>query len=118
MPSASEALVCPLDHLRPGARLVRPARGFDDRAGAEFLTLVNVQCALSMDLLILDLTELTAFGSEALRIVVRLAMDLGRVDIGLCLVATGDLVATALDDAGVLDLFELHDSVDEALTVL
>jgi hypothetical protein len=118
LPPAREALVWSLDHLRSGARLVRLLGDFDECDGTELLALVDEQRALGLDLLVLDLTELATFGPGAVRTVVRIAMDLGPVDIGLCLVASDGLVESALDDAGVLSLFELHGSVDEALDVL
>jgi anti-anti-sigma factor len=117
MPSAPGALVFALDHMRPGARLVRVLGQLDDRAGADLLNLINKQLSPTMDLLILDLTELTGFAPEAVRIVVQIAMELGRVDIGLCLVASDGAVETALENAGVRYLFELHGSVDEAIDI-
>lgn len=115
MPSTPNALVFMLDHIRPGARLVRPLGDLDDRAGADLLALINNQLFQTMDLLILDLTELTTFAPEAVPIVVRIAMRLGRVDIGLCLVASDSTIGSALEDAGVRCLFELYGSVDEAI---
>jgi anti-anti-sigma regulatory factor len=115
MPSMPETLVFALDHIRPGTRLVRVLGRLDDRAGADLLPVINKQLALTMDLLILDLTELTSFARGAVQTLVQIAMETGRVDIGLRLVASDDTVGWALDDAGVRYLFELHGSIDEAL---
>jgi anti-anti-sigma factor len=115
MPSVPEVLVFALDHIRPGTRLVRLLGELDDRAGASLLPVINKQLALTMDLLILDLTELTGFAGEAVQTLVQIAMETGRVDIGLRLVAPDDRVRRAIDEAGVRYLFELHRSIDEAL---
>jgi anti-anti-sigma regulatory factor len=111
------SLVVPLDHLRPGTRLVRPLGNLDDGSAAGLLALIDEQLTMTMDVLVLDLTELTRFEPETVRILERIATKLGRMDVGLCLVASEDMVGSALDDAGVRDLFELHSSVDEALEV-
>jgi anti-anti-sigma factor len=115
IPSTPEALVFALDHIRPGTRLVRLLGELDDRAGADLLPVINKQLALTMDLLILDLTEVTGFANEAVQTLVQIAMETGRVDIGLRLVASDDRVRSALDEVGVRYLFELHRSIDEAL---
>jgi anti-anti-sigma regulatory factor len=120
MRSAPEALVVSLDHLRGGARLVRLRGDVHERAGIELMALIDVQRSRSMDLLVLDLAELTTFGAMAVQIMVQIATELGRVDIRLCLVASDGLavkVESALDVAGVRSLFELHISVDDALEV-
>lgn len=44
-------------------------------------------------------------------------MNLAEADIGLGLVASDELVGSALERAGIRALFELHGSVDEALDV-
>src|SRR5258706_11877279 len=115
MPSTPETLVFALDHIRPGTRLVRLLGDLDDRGGADLLPVINKQLSLTMNLLILDLTELTTFARGAVQTLVQIAMETGRVDIGLRLVASEDTVGWALDDAGVRYLFEVHGSVDEAL---
>ncbi|HEY0449841.1 STAS domain-containing protein [Actinophytocola sp.] len=117
MPSGFEAQVFSLEHTRPGARLVRVFGTLSHRAGAELLLLVDEQRALSMDILILDLTELTSFDAEAVRVLVKVASELGRLDIGLCLVASDGIVSPALAAAGVRAMFELHGSVADALDV-
>jgi anti-anti-sigma regulatory factor len=90
---------------------------FHARTGIELMAVIDGQRAHALDLLILDLTELTTFGPVAVQIVVQLAMELGRVDVGLCLVGSEGVVGSALDVAGVRSLFELRGTVDKALEV-
>jgi anti-anti-sigma factor len=117
LPAAPEAVVFALDHIRPGARLVRLLGSLDERTSPGMLNLVKKQLSLTEDLLILDLTELTQFASGAVQALVQIAMETTRLDIHLHLVGADDTLGAALDDAGVRDLFELHGSVDEALAV-
>lgn len=113
---AVELLV--LDHLRADARLIRVQGAFDGQTCAELLALVDLQCvALEMDMLVLDLRELADFGTNAVLTMVELAVNLAEADIGLSLVASDELVGSALERAGIRALFELHGSVDEALDV-
>lgn len=107
-----------LDHLRVDTRLVRVRGALDDPAAAEVRTLVELmRASLELDMLVLDLTELTEFGPSAVEAVVLLAVDLGYAGVGLRLVARDSLVGSALADAGVRVLFDLHGSIDEALAL-
>lgn len=116
--SASAVELVALDHLRPDTRMVRIQGVFDEQACTELVALVDLQRAsLTLDMLLLDLRELAEFGAAAVRTVVRLAAELGDADIALSLVTQGSLVDSALEDAGVRALFELHGSIDEALDV-
>lgn len=108
----------PLDHLRPGARLLRPRGPFHARTGIELMAVIDGQRAHALDLLILDLTEHATFGPVALQILVQIATELHRVDVGLRLVGSEPAVGSALAVAGVRSLFTLHGTVGEALEAL
>ncbi|WP_410612773.1 STAS domain-containing protein [Amycolatopsis sp. lyj-109] len=108
-------LVEPLDHLRPGARLLRPRGPFHARTGIELMAVIDGQRAHALDLLILDLTEPATFGPVALQIVVQIATELRRVDVALRLVGSEQAVGSSLTVAGVRSLFSLHGTVGEAL---
>ncbi|WP_460440188.1 STAS domain-containing protein [Amycolatopsis stemonae] len=108
-------LIEPLDHVRPGARLLRPRGGFHARTGIELMAVIDGQRAHALDLLILDLTERPTFGSVALQVVVQIATELRRVDVGLRLVGSERIVGSPLTLAGVRSLVTLHGTVREAL---
>lgn len=107
-------LVEPLDHLRPGARLLRPRGPFHARTGIELMAVIDGQRAHGLDLLVLDLTEPAVFGPMALQIVVQIATELRRIDVGLRLVGSEQAVGSPLTVAGVRSLFTLHGTVGEA----
>jgi hypothetical protein len=117
MPSIPGALVLSLDNLRRGARLVRMARNLDEQAKEGLLSLAGDQLSPALDLLILDLTNVTALAPDDVGTLVRIAAQLGEANVGLGLVAADGVVGSALDEAGVRSLFELHDSIDDALDI-
>ncbi|WUL17644.1 STAS domain-containing protein [Amycolatopsis sp. NBC_00355] len=115
-PSMTQSVrVEPLDHVRPGACLLRLRGPFHARSGIELMAVIDGQRAHALDLLILDLTEPVAFGPVALQIVVQIATELRRVDVGLRLVGSEQAVGSPLTVAGVRSLFTLHGTVGEAL---
>ncbi|VVJ21992.1 Uncharacterised protein [Amycolatopsis camponoti] len=114
-PVTQSVLVEPLDHLRPGARLVRARGGFHARTGIELMAVIDGQRAHALDLLILDLTEPGTFGAVALQIVVQIATELRRVGVGLRLVGSEQAVGSALTVAGVRSLVTLYGTAGEAL---
>lgn len=105
----------PLDHLRPGARLLRPRDPFHARTGIELMAVIDGQRAHALDLLILDLTDHATLGPVALQIVVQIAAELHRADVGLRLVGSEQAVGSPLTVAGVRSLLTLHTTVGEAL---
>lgn len=105
----------PLDHLRPGARLLRPPGPFHARTGIELMAVIDGQRAHDLDLLILDLTGPATFGLVALQIVVQIAAELRRVDVGLRVVGPEQVIGSPLTVAGVRSLVSLHSTVGEAL---
>lgn len=108
-------LVESLDHLRPGARLLRPGGRFHARSGIELMAVIDGQRAQALDLLILDLTGPATFGAVALQIVVQIAAELRRAGVGLRLVGSEQAVGSPLTLAGVRSLVTLHGTVGEAL---
>lgn len=79
--------------------------------------LVEEQFASAPRLLVLDLSGLISLQPEGVQALVRVAYRAGEHDIGLGLVIPDDgRIESALRDAGSLELFELHSSIDSALT--
>ncbi|GAA1640679.1 hypothetical protein GCM10009744_33210 [Kribbella alba] len=117
MPSIHRGVVLSLDSLRRGARLVRPAGNLDERTIAGLLSLIGDQLSPALDLLIVDLTNLTTLGPDGVRALLRMARELGDANVGLALVAPDSVVESALDEAGVRSLFEFHATIDDALDV-
>jgi hypothetical protein len=117
MPSIPGALVLSLNSLRRGARLVRMAGNLDEQAREGLLGLAGDELSPSLDLLILDLTNVSALAPEDVSTLVRIAAQLGEANVGLGLVAADGVVGPVLDEAGVRSLFELNDSIDEALDI-
>lgn len=69
-------------------------------------------------MLVVDLST-AAVDAGVVAELVGIAYQAGTADIGLCLLAQRDgCVCRALEDAGVLDLFEIHGSVRKALGTL
>jgi anti-anti-sigma regulatory factor len=78
--------------------------------------LVEKQLASAPRLLVLDLSRLISLQPEGVQALVRVAYRAGEQNIGLCLVIPDDgRIEAALRDAGSLELFELHNSIDSAL---
>jgi anti-anti-sigma factor len=117
MPSVPGAVVLSLDSLRRGARLVRPAGNLDEWTIAGLLSLIGDQLSPALDLLIVDLTNLTTLCPDGVRALVRMARELGDANVGLALVAPDSVVESALDESGVRALFQLHATIDDALDV-
>ncbi|WP_211177232.1 STAS domain-containing protein [Pseudonocardia acidicola] len=65
--------------------------------------------------LVLDLSALSTMHAEVVPVLVDVARWAGEADIGLCIVVTDAVVPPVLQDAGVLQLFELHRDLDGAL---
>jgi anti-anti-sigma regulatory factor len=79
--------------------------------------LVEEQLALAPRLLVLDLSGLISLQPEGVQALVRVAYRAGEQGVGLCLVIPDDgRIEQALQDDGSLELFELHSSIDSALT--
>jgi anti-anti-sigma regulatory factor len=79
--------------------------------------LVEEQFGSAPRLLVLDLSGLISLQPEGVHALVRVAYRAGEQDIGLGLVIPDDgRIESALRDAGSLELFELHSSIDCALT--
>ncbi|WP_353051071.1 STAS domain-containing protein [Amycolatopsis sp. NBRC 101858] len=115
LPLTQSVQVERLDHVRPGACLLRPRGPFHARTGIELMAVIDGQRAHALELLILDLTEPATFGPVALQIVVQIATELRRVDVELRLVGSEQAVGSPLSVAGVRSLFTLHGTISEAL---
>ena len=107
-----------LDHLRVDSRLIRVRGPFDGQMAAELHFMVALELlALEIDILVLDVRDLTEFSAVDARTILRIADDLAAADVGLSLLGPNSLVEGALDRAGGCSLFEMHTTVDGALGV-
>jgi anti-anti-sigma regulatory factor len=104
--------------VQPKVRLVQISGDMERLKPRGLQGLIDQQLTTDPRLLILDLTRVTALGYDGVRVLVRTAEWTGVCEIGLCLITNGALVGTALSEAGVFEIFELHDSVAEALRTL
>jgi hypothetical protein len=66
---------------------------------------------------VLDLSEADEMRPAGLAMVVQLAVRAGELDVGLCLVWS-NAVLSVIAGAGLRELFDLHSSIEEALTAL
>ena len=117
--AASEPAVRVLDGPSPGVRLLRPTDALDDTAGRVLQRVAAdvLACAppfVLVDVSTVDTVTVTADGVAALVVVAETA---GEADIGLAVVA-GDRMRAALAEYDVHDLFELYETVDEALEAM
>jgi anti-anti-sigma regulatory factor len=99
-----------------GLRLLGVDGELDQRVAARLERLVEEQLASAPRLLVLDLSGLISLQPEGVQALVRVAFRAGEQNIGLCVVIPDDgRIEAALRDAGSLELFELHGSIDSAL---
>jgi anti-anti-sigma factor len=104
--------------VQPKVRLVQISGDMERIKTRGLQGLIDQQLTTDPRLLILDLTRVTALGYDGVRVLVRTAEWAGVSEIGLCLVTSGRMVGNALSEAGVFEIFELRDSVAEALRTL
>jgi hypothetical protein len=78
---------------------------------------VDDELAAAPQLLIIELSGLAKLLSTGVSALVRAAFHAGEADIVLCLVGAARTdIARQLEATGRLDLFEVHDTVDAAIT--
>ena len=112
-----EPAVTVLDGPSPGARLLRPTDALDDAAGRALQRVAADVIACAPALILVDLSAVGTVTADGVAALVVVAETAGEADIGLAVVA-GDRMRAALAENDVHDLFELYETVDEALETM
>ena len=115
--AASEPMVTVLDGPLPGARLLRLAGALDEASGQALQRVAADVLACVPPFVVVDLSVVDAVTTEGVAALVVVAEKAGETDIGLAVVA-GDRMRAALAENDVHDLFELYETVDEALEAM
>jgi anti-anti-sigma regulatory factor len=77
---------------------------------------MSEQLATDPEIVVLDLAEVTAVEPAAVEALVAMATQSGKADIGFYLAgAARPAVTDALREAAVFELFEIHESVQDAV---
>jgi anti-sigma B factor antagonist len=112
-----EPAVTVLDGPSPGARLLRPTDALDDAAGRALQRVAADVIACAPALILVDLSAVGTVTADGVAALVVVAETAGEADIGLEVVAGARMRAT-LAENDVHDLFELYETVDEALEAI
>ena len=112
-----EPAVTVLDGPSPGARLLRPTDALDDAAGRALQRVAADVIACAPALIMVDLSAVGTVTADGVAALVVVAETAGEADIGLEVVA-GDRMRATLGENDVHDLFELYETVDEALEAM
>ncbi len=122
--AAPEPAVTVLGGPAPGARLLRPTNALDDTAGRALQRVAADVLASAADVLasaapfvVVDLSAVDTVTADGVAALIVVAETAGEADIGLAVVA-GDRMRAALAENDVHDLFELYETVDEALEAM
>ena len=102
---------------RPRTRIVRLTGVLDETVAPGLRRLADDVLSSTPRFVLLDLSTVSAVTSAGVRTLVHIAENAGRDDIGLGLVA-GEEVRAAFVTEQVHELFELYDSLDDALDAL
>ncbi len=112
--AAPEPAVTVLGGPAPGARLLRPTNALDDTAGRALQRVAADVLACAAPFVVVDLSAVDTVTADGVAALIVVAETAGEADIGLAVVA-GDRMRAALAENDVHDLFELYETVDEAL---
>ena len=118
------ALRVHMGRLRPGVPMVHVGGRLDHRTGPELRSLLDAQVAMTPWAIVLDLTAVSVLEPGAVPALTGIADRAGEVDVGLYLVSHADWdgspgsLSHVLAAADVLDLFEIHPTIDSALRAL
>ena len=112
-----EPAVTVLDGPSPGARLLRPTDALDDAAGRALQRVAADVIACAPALILVDLSAVGTVTADGVAALVVVAETAGEADIGLEVVA-GERMRATLAENDVHDLFELYETVDEALEAI
>jgi anti-anti-sigma regulatory factor len=115
--AASEPAVTVLDGPLPGMRLLRPTDALDGTAGGVLQRVAVDVLASAPPFVLVDLSTVDTVTADGVAALVAVAETAGEADIGLVVVA-GDRMRAALAESDVHDLFELYETVDEALETM
>jgi anti-anti-sigma regulatory factor len=115
--AAPEPAVTVLDGGWPGARLLRPTDALDHSAGRALQRVAADVLACAPPFVLVDLSAVDTVTADGVAALVVVAETAGEADIGLAVVA-GDRMRVALAENDVHDLFELYETVDEALEAM
>jgi len=115
--AAPEPAVTVLDAPSPGARLLRAAGALDEAAGRALQRVAADILAGAPPFVLVDLSAIDTVTADGVAALVAVAETAGEADIGLAVVARDGLRA-ALAGNDVHDLFELYETVDEALEAM
>jgi anti-anti-sigma regulatory factor len=115
--AASEPTVTVLDGVRPGARLLRPTGALGETGGRVLQRVAAAVLAGAPPFVVLDLSEVDAVTVDGVAALVHIAETAGEADIGLAVV-TGEAPRAAFVEGGVHDLFDLYETVAEALKAM
>jgi anti-anti-sigma regulatory factor len=105
-------LIVTARQLWPGVPLLQAQGDLMPTTAATLLGRLDSEFAEDPWALVLDLSAVSALHSAVVPALVDVATRAGDADIGLYLLVSGDVVPSALEAAGVLDLFELHSDLD------
>jgi anti-anti-sigma regulatory factor len=115
--AAPEPAVTVLGGPAPGARLLRPTNALDDTAGRALQRVAADVLACAAPFVVVDLSAVDTVTADGVAALVVVAETAGEADIGLAVVAR-DRMRAALAENDVHDLFELYETVDEALEAM
>jgi anti-anti-sigma regulatory factor len=115
--AAPEPAVTVLDGPSPGARLLRPAHALDDTAGRALRRAAVDVLASTPAFVLVDLSAVDTVTADGVAALVVVAETAGEADIGLAVVA-GDTMRAALTENDVHELFDVYETVDEALEAM
>jgi anti-anti-sigma regulatory factor len=112
-----EPTVTVLDGPAPGARLLRATGVLREAAGRALHRVAADVLAGAPPFVLVDLSAVHTVTPDGVAALVVVAETAGEADIGLVVVA-GDRMRAALAENDVHDLFELYETVDEALKAM
>ena len=115
--AAPEPAVTVLDGPLPGVRLLRPTDALDATAGRVLQRVAVDVLAGAPPFVLVDLSAVDTVTADGVAALVVVAETAGEADIGLVVVA-GNRMRAALAENDVHDLFELYETVDEALEAM
>jgi len=115
--AAPEPAATVLDGRWPGLRLLRQTDALDDTTGRVLQRVAADVLACAPPFVMVDLSAVDTVTSGGIAALVVVAETAGEADIGLVVVA-GDRMRAALAENDVHDLFELYETVDEALEAM
>lgn len=115
--AASEPTLTVLGGPVPGVRLLRHEGTLDEDAGRALQRLAAVVLTETPPLIVVDLSGVDTVTAPGVAALVRVAESAGEADIGLAVVM-GDWPRAVFVESDVLDLFELYETVDEALEAM